>query len=371
VPLRVAAISFEPFGIDLRAKAQLEALAKRGDDVTVWCRGGEAHAGALRIELVDRGLLGFLVEAAARISRAHLSERFDAVIAYASKDALLVPALLPRLFGAKLIVDLGGLGKNGASLPPVVRAGSVLADALVAKDADQYESLLRLGVPAYALTLVGEIVDLPEPKPREKEPRAREIRALWRPDALTARGAASLLEGFARARSEEARLVLVVACARELRDQIEARSRDHALPKEALRFSDDPAKAITEVHFALSLGGEEPPTESLLEELGSGLPVIAANVRTRLADAVDLVPPDDASAWSAAILRLAKDAARRKELGAAARSWFEEQGPLKQRELFFRAVDFACAEKVQSERRARQAAIEGVKTGARKTPQKH
>jgi len=115
------------------------------------------------------------------------------------------------------------------------------------------------------------------------------------------------------------------------------------------------------------------PTK-LLEYVAVGVPSVVTRTRcvSRYFDQrqVELVEVGDVEAMAQAILRLAGDPKRRAEIVAAAREWQEEYGFEVQKRLFLRTVDSLCFEKIAAERKQKQQAVEGKKTGTRQAPPK-
>lgn len=393
--LRIATISFASAGTDPRAERIARALSDRGDDVVSFAAGGGVSSGGPTLETIGSsapngsslGRARFVAEVTARISRAHLAKPFDVVIAHASKDVLLLAAMIPRVFGAKLIVDLG-TGEREAAEAAVVgslaKGASFVADAVIAASEAQYDRLLRAGLPAYKLHVVTGFIDPRRFPAREKDLKIEKegtVRVLWHGALERGTGADLALRTIAEARATDPRQTLTLLGGGSMRSELQALAEKLELGPDVVRFegaTQDSARsqAIREAHLGLVLTeSHEVLPEALLENVAVGLPTIAsrtAAVTHAFYDtgAVQLVPTGDVSAAAEAVHQLTRDPQKRRAMSAAAKAWEAEHGGTKQTELLFRAVDFVCAEKVLAEKRARQAAAQGVKTGTKKTPAK-
>ena len=111
------------FPLDQRLAKAVDALVRAGHDVDVIC---ERLPGQPAVERKDRAVIhrlplrrrrgsplryvfqyaAFLVAAAFMVSALHLRRRFDVVQVNSLPDPLVFAALLPRLFGARVLLDL-------------------------------------------------------------------------------------------------------------------------------------------------------------------------------------------------------------------------------------------------------------------------
>jgi glycosyltransferase involved in cell wall biosynthesis len=120
---RVATMVFAYYPHDVRARRQCQALAESGIEVDVICL---KNAGESDQETVDGvkvyrvpirkqragkltyivQYLGFVLRAFLKLSRLHLSRRYHCIHAHNMPDILVFAALLPKLMGAKVLLDL-------------------------------------------------------------------------------------------------------------------------------------------------------------------------------------------------------------------------------------------------------------------------
>lgn len=144
-PLRVCMLTYSPYEYDNRVRRYAESLAKRGDEVEVLSvslgDGGPRHTvleGVNITHLVGKTQLRgstvayiwqvtcFALAAFAVISKRTFSRRYDVIHVHNMPDAIVFSALLARLRGAKLILDLHDLvpelftdKKTGWSVKPI------------------------------------------------------------------------------------------------------------------------------------------------------------------------------------------------------------------------------------------------------------
>ncbi len=120
--LRVGMVHFSDFRLDSRVQRQARALAERGDEVHLVCLGerevlrvgtGSIHVHPVRAHKARggagayvRGYASFLTRAAARLGALDLRRRFDVVETHNMPDAILATALVPRLRGTPVILDV-------------------------------------------------------------------------------------------------------------------------------------------------------------------------------------------------------------------------------------------------------------------------
>jgi glycosyltransferase involved in cell wall biosynthesis len=122
LPLRVAMIHLSDFVLDSRVQRHARALAERGDEVHLICIGERQQlrvgAGSIHVHPVNarkaRGSAGtyirsyssFLMRALARVTALDLRLRFDVVEAHNMPDLVVAAALIPRLRGTPVVLDV-------------------------------------------------------------------------------------------------------------------------------------------------------------------------------------------------------------------------------------------------------------------------
>ena len=122
-PLRVGTITFDWYPYEVRALRLAEAAASAGHDVDVFClrrpreRSSEVvngvHVHRLPVKRIGRSLplkilywCWFLLFAGAVVTWFHLKRPYDIVQVHNMPDFLVFSAVLPRVLGAKIILDV-------------------------------------------------------------------------------------------------------------------------------------------------------------------------------------------------------------------------------------------------------------------------
>ncbi len=121
-PLRVCMVHYSDFHIDSRIQRQARALAERGDEVHLVClsQTGEVSVGAGRVLIHGVGadkagggagayLMGyarFFARALMRVSLLEARKRFDVVEVHNMPDFLTFTAVLPKLHGTPVILNV-------------------------------------------------------------------------------------------------------------------------------------------------------------------------------------------------------------------------------------------------------------------------
>jgi glycosyltransferase involved in cell wall biosynthesis len=417
--LRIGMVAYTHYESDPRVRREAEALAARGDEVLVWCLRAEGKPESERIDGVEVrritmpryrgesatayvGSYGrFFLVAGALLCTAHAKQRFDIVHVHTMPDFMVFVGLLPRLSGAKVVLDMHdlmpdlyavkfGLDRQGplvGALLALQRAATTFADAVISVHEPQYKLLLRDGVPARKLAVVMNAADPKHFSARKAEPPIGPegpIRLVYHGTVLHRYGVDLAVRAFARARESEPRLHMAILGDGDFMPDVRALAAELGLSPAVLELSgrrlpiEEVAAAIRSAHIGIIPNRDDQedsvlPTK-LLEYVAVGIPAVATRTRciSRFftSDVVELVPVGDTEAMAQGILRLAREPARRAALVAGGRRWNEEYGFETQKRLLFRTIDALCFEKVAATKRAAQAAVEGVKTGKRTTPPK-
>lgn len=123
-PLRIAAITYDYYPFDIRVRRMAEAAADAGYEMRVICLRdkGEASHEVCNGVITDRlpfsrgfgralpltilSWLWFTLLAGAVVTWQHLRHPYDVIIAHNMPDFLVFAALIPRILGAKVILDV-------------------------------------------------------------------------------------------------------------------------------------------------------------------------------------------------------------------------------------------------------------------------
>src|SRR5271170_7006533 len=122
--MRVCMLGYTVYEIDSRVRQYARALVERGDEIDFIGLGKEGQSAQDVIEGVrifriqgrgydEKGkvsylvkLLRFLASSSMLLSRKHLQDRYDLVHIHSVPDFLVLAAWLPRLTGAKIVLDI-------------------------------------------------------------------------------------------------------------------------------------------------------------------------------------------------------------------------------------------------------------------------
>ena len=213
-------------------------------------------------------------------------------------------------------------------------------DAFAAISADIEDQWRALGVPAERMTRTGSGVDTERFRPgNDSSWKARlpaRPRVLFTGRLHPQKNLDVLIRAWNLAR-ERIDATLVLAGEGELRAQLEARLRDERLEGRVLLVG-----AVEDVADFLHAGDvfvlpsvAEGMSNSLLEAMASGLPVIASDIggnRDLVTNDVTgcLVDPHDARGWAEAVVGLLENPTRARGLGSSARAFVVENYSLEQ-----------------------------------------
>lgn len=384
---RTLMIAYTSYAHDARVRRHAEALALRGDQVDVICLGGLPANGTKSVNVIGipvaryRGsnrmryvssYSRFFAGAAVLAARRARAQRYNVVIVCTMPDAAVFCAIGPKLFGAKVILDVHDTmpelyrdkfpgawhGAIGARLLMIEeRASALLADRVIAVHQLHRQRLEAAGIPSRKIHVV---VNSPDPAIFNR--RALGDHPMDRPeDAFTvvchgyiARrlGLDVALEAVARLRRRIPRLRLRIAGAGDYLPSLRALA--HALGLEGrvefvgrVPLDELPAvlrgaavglvpnRASSATHLMLPV--------KLLEYATLGIPVIAARLRTIEyyfgPEAVRFFAPDDARDLAAVIEELYANPQQRIRLARAARGVAERLTWQGQRGRLYEAVD--------------------------------
>jgi len=383
---RVCVIVYTDYAADTRVRRAAEALAARGDDVTVLCPQSPSLVGRAElsgVRLLPTGPLGytsadnpltyvllyisFVLAAGVRALRLHLRRRFDVVHVHTMPDFLVFSALGPRLLGARVILDVHDLmpelyaSKFGLpmshwiirGLKWVERLSVRFADAAVAVHRPHLDALVAHGNPRDKFTIV---MNLPDPDMFRRRNGAEETSDF----TLVYHGMVGTRNG----------LDVAVRAVRLVHDDIPGlRLRiigdgddfgrvkslvDQLGVAETVRLEQGyrPIEDVIPVLERASVGVvpivDDPFTKymlpvKLLEYVALGMPVIASSTQTIRAHFSDqmlaFAPPGDAEALAARILELYRDPAKRSRLAAEADRFTDQHNWPREKTRYYQLVD--------------------------------
>jgi glycosyltransferase involved in cell wall biosynthesis len=300
-----------------------------------------------------REYLAFTVRAGIRAGSLSLRERYDVVEVHNPPDFLVVAALLPRLLGAKVVLDIHDLtpdmammrfgNKPGGWLDKTLRLlerwAAKASDAVLTVHEPYRQELAEHGVPLEKITVVMNSLD-ESVLPSELEPDARldGFEVVYHGTITPHYGVGLLIEAAALARRSVPDLRVAIYGAGDAVPDVLARTRalglDAAvelvprfLPHADVLLAVRSASVGAIPNLSTRLNRFALPTK-LFEYVALGIPVVTADLRTireHFSDAeVWFFEPGSAESMADAIARVAADPEAAATRAEAARRRYEE-----------------------------------------------
>ena len=382
VVARFLMIAYTTYMHDGRVKRHAEALAERGDQLDVICLASAEEPVTNGVNVIGlkmpryrgasksayfRSYIRFFAMASAKAVQLSWKRRYDVVIVCTMPDAVIVCAILPKILGSKVVLDVhdtmpelyrdkfgGRRGAAGARLLMLEeRMSSWCADSVLAVHEPHSRRLQQAGVPARKIHVVMNAPDSRIFVARQNGNLAPESFTLVCHGTVTARlGLDTLISAVALLRSEIPGLRLRVigegdhlAGSRALVERLELADRVDFIklvPVEklpALLATADvgvvPYRPSSATHLMLPV--------KLLDYASIGVPVIAARLRTIEHyfgnGGVEFFEPANSQDLARAVMRLYRDPSLRERLVASARVSLNALNWESQRSEYLRAID--------------------------------
>jgi glycosyltransferase involved in cell wall biosynthesis len=318
--LRVAMVHISDFRLDSRIQRQARALAERGDEVDLVCVGEREELrvgeGVIRVHPVARDKAGggasayvrsyasFLARALWRVSALDARRRFDLVEAHNMPDALTAAALVPRLRGTPVILNVHDTFPElfatkygrpaGDRLERLLQREERLSAALASRVITVTDQArLRLEGRGVGVGRTTVVMNSPDERvfgpPREPVhwPAEGPLRVLYHGGLAPRFGVESAIRAWSWLRESAPRLELRVCGSGEDRDRLAALAaevdpeRIHVTP-EPVPFEQIPAE-LAAAHIGVVPTLHDRFTElllpvKLLEYVHMGLPVVASRL---------------------------------------------------------------------------------------------
>ena len=369
-PCRLLSIAFTNYPLDTRVRREAEALVARGMSVDVICPWTPSLGGRRSVEGVNVHPVGmleqqnelsppayivrdvaFVARAAVTALRLHLRNRYDVVQVNTMPDYLVAAAALPKLLGAKVVLDVHDLvpelyaAKFGVDeSSPIIKLMTFVerccvrfADRALAVHRPHLEALLRHGNRESKFSIV---MNLPDTRLFARQSKKPSTSA---PFVLLYHGTVSRRHGLetavraveiARQTYDDIQLLIVGEGddLERLKGIVDARGLSEAVEIEGPR----PIEQL-EPFFARASAGivpilDDPFTRymlpvKLLEDVAVGLPVISSETPTTRAyfdeTMVAFARPGDVADLAAKIVALRRDPALRDSLVRSADTFLE------------------------------------------------
>lgn len=358
---------------DVRVERQAKALVEHGYQVDVICvaRPGQPateRSGGVTVRRLPvtrrRGAslpwqmweyLTFLMRSAATVAARHTRHRYDSVQVHNVPDFLVFSALLPKLMGARVLLDLhdlmpeffasrfgGGMGTfRVRAVLAQERLSGAFADHVITVSELWRQTLIERGL---APEKVSVVMNLPDEEifrhqPPQVRPDAAELFVVYHGTLTHRYGLDILLRAVAAARASTP-LRLLLHGRGEALNELRGLSTELGLDA-AVEFSTEqlPTEALPDLLRRADIGVVPyrndiftdgiVPTK-LLEYATLGIPVIVSRssaVQEYFSDdMVRFVEPGSVPALTDALIELANDPARRLSLAQGAGRFFETHG---------------------------------------------
>ncbi len=272
-----------------------------------------------------------------RLARLLRAGRYDVLHAH-DLYANLLGIVAARLAGVPVVIasrrDLGSPWWESWARKVVLRSIQKLATVVLANSRAVAEYLVEVwDVPATRVTVIHNAVDLgkfaaagacapPFPPASEGDFLVASVGNMH----SAVKGYEYLIDAARQVCAEMPNAKFLLIGDGALRERFERQAREAGITEKVIflgRRSDVP-QILSRCELLVSASLSEGMPNAVLEAMAAGLPVVATAVGGT-SEVVDqeqtglLVPPRDAGALAAAVLRLAKDPDRRREMGAAAR----------------------------------------------------
>ena len=317
--LRVCHLAYAYYENDNRIIRYAEALAERGDDVDVIalrrrgqrCLDRSVGVRVFRIQrrsMTERTawsylpkLLWFVLQATVVVAFRHLRKRYDIVHVHNVPDFLVFAALVPKLTGARVILDIHDIvpelyaGKFGdARLPSLIRCllrverlACWFADHVIVSNHLWADKLVRRSVPAWKCTTVLNYPDLRKFRPKHRRPDGRFI-ALYPGTLNHHQGLDIAVKAFARVKDRMPTAEFHIYGEGPARSQLAQLAREYGVSDRVVLKDRVPFDQISDIIASADLGvvpkrddgfGGEAFSTKTLEFMACGVPVVVARTR--------------------------------------------------------------------------------------------
>ena len=383
-PLRICHLAYTFYEFDNRVTRYVRALADRGDEVDVIAlrqpeRPWRETVGGVQFFRIQRRsrkekapaayllkLVWFCLKSAVLLAALQLRRRYDVVHVHNIPDFLVFSALVPKLLGARVILDIHDIvpelyaGKFGGktesrmfrSLVTVEQACCRFADHVIIANDIWHERLISRGVPPAKCTAFINYPDLSLFKPAADGSRTSGDRfVMLYPGTLNRHQGVDLaIKAFAALRPQMPDAEFHIYGQGPALDELKQLTRDAGL-ESCVRFTNSvPVTQIAAVMASATVGvvpkradgfGNEAFSTKIFEFMACGVPVIVS--RTRIDEfyfndqLVNFFEPGSSSDLAAVLLRVYRQPREQAERVGAARA-FAERNSWQVRSADYRAL---------------------------------
>ena len=379
---RICMITFSEYACDGRVRREAESLAGRGDTVDCICVGSvearpvagirlfrvspQRYRGANVFRLLP-AYLRFFLYAFFKVSVLHFANRYDVVQVHTMPDFMVFAALIPKLMGARVILDVHDLmpeiyavkfasGETqwvSRFIAWVERMSIAFADKAMCVHRPHLQALMRHGNPESKFSILLNVPDhrffVPKSPPGEW---GDEFRLLYHGTTPKRAGLDVALRAVARARKEIPRIRFQILGVREGAEELSRLVAElgltdcvvlaHSVPIEDL------AAVIESTHVAIVPYLSDSFTQyvlpvKLLESVAMRRPVIVSRLRTVEAyfdsSMVRFFEPGNDRELAESIVELYRNPELAKELAVNAEAFTARYNWPEHRQIYFRLID--------------------------------
>ncbi len=384
---RVCMVAYAPYPGDTRIRREAEALADRGDAVDVIClkeegwedaqtfngvRFFQLSIGRYRGASAARYLLQyalFFLAASLRLTSRHLRQRYQVIQVHTMPDFMVFVALVPRLLGAKVVLDVHDLMPELYQTKFSLRESHWLirfitwmerrsvgfAHRAIAVHRPHLDALVRHGNPEHKFII---LVNLPDPKLVSRQaavrsPKAHGFRLIYHGTMAPRNGLRVALRALSRLRTEVDDLELQVYGEGEDIPYLIELAKDLGLSD---RFSVHEGWRPIEELVPIILDADAGIVPilyddftrymlpgKLLEYVRLGIPVICSRTKTIESyfddSMIQYCVPGDVDDLAHKILELYRHPEKRESLRANADSFNREHSWEQQKEIYYQLID--------------------------------
>ena len=377
-------IAYTRYASDPRVRREAEALAARGDVVDFICvaesnPNAPLNYGGVQLHPISAGryqgdstlaylaiYLGFLVKAFSRVTRLHFKNRYDIIQVHTMPDFLVFAALIPKLMGAKVILDVHDLMPElyACKFGPdrrrwfvrlitwIERRSIAFADRAIAVHVPHRDALIQHGNPAQKFSV---LLNVPDPAIFERNGSIRSddrFRLIYHGTVARRHGLEVALRAVAAVKDQIPNLEFLVIGHGDDLPRIKSLAEELHLQKCVRFLGTMPVEHLPE-HLAQADVGLVPilydgftrymlPLK-LMEYARMGVPAIVSETETIRAyfdpQMVRFCKPGDQAELAQAILDLYRDPEKRKQLIASVGKFSATYNWNQQKKVYYELVD--------------------------------
>lgn len=381
---KICMIAYTFYACDPRVRREAEALAERGDDVDFIClqepvspmqrdydgvrlypiSAGRYQGGSTVAYLIK--YISFFLRSSLLVTRRHLRNRYDLIQVHTMPDFLVFAALIPKLLGAKVVLDVHDLmpelytckfasGKNHFLVRLITRVelwSIRFAHRAIAVHNPHRDALVSHGNPPEKFSVV---LNVPDPRIFNKgggRSNDGKFRMIYHGTVARRHGLEVALRAVKLIRTEIPNLEFLVIGAGDDFERIQAVSRELGLD-DCVRFLGRmPVEQLPKYLAEVDLGVVPILYDSftrymlplkLLEYVHMGIPCVVSDTETIRAyftdEMVRFFKPGDVEKLAEAIRELARDPVKRQQLAARAAAFNATYNWEQEKQRYYATVD--------------------------------